>query len=116
MRMRTSILEPRPGSEDLLTLRRAIAQLAERCHVDLTERTALRRILDGDFSCCQATELEDCRQLAAMLTLLFRLEACSSEDIGMAGLRRLWRQHGRVLARFRLRRPVTDGRQPEVAF
>jgi len=106
--MRPSLLDPPHSSEDIQTLRRIIAQLAERCSVDLTDRATLRRILDGDFSSGQ-TPLGDrppMRDLSAMLTLLFRLEASSSEDLGITGLRRLWYEHARMLVRFRVGQPI----------
>ena len=102
--MRPSLLDPLHSSEDIQALRRIIAQLAERCSVDLTDRETLRRLLDGDFS-DGPTPLgghQDRRDLSAMLTLLFRLEASSSEDLGITGLRRLWHEHAKMLARFRV--------------
>ena len=101
--MRRSLLDQPHGSEDIQALRRIIAQLAERCSVDLTDRETLRRLLDGDFSDGQAprSDRQNMTELSAMLTLLFRLEASSSEDLGITGLRRLWREHARILARFR---------------
>lgn len=115
--MTPSILDPNPGGEDLLALRRAITLLAKRCQIDLADRAALRRLLDGDFSDCRAVtgDVRDGQDLRALLTLLFRLEASSSEDLGIAGLRRLWRQHGKVLARFRPRRPRAGGRPAQLA-
>jgi hypothetical protein len=50
-----------------------------------------------------------------MLTLLFRLESSSSEDIGIAGLHTLWRQHSEILERFRLWEPGRDALQREFA-
>ena len=102
--MRPSLLDPLHSSQDIQALRRIIAQLAERCSVDLTDRETLRRLLDGDFSDDQPAlgGYQDRRDLSAMLTLLFRLEASSSEDLGITGLRRLWHEHARMLARFRV--------------
>ena len=104
-------------SEDLLALRRVIAQHAERCGLDLTDPLAVRQILDGDCSPCQtpAHAPQGCHELPAMLTLLFRLEASSSEDLGISGLRRLWRQHGEILSRFHLRKPMQGGLERELA-
>jgi len=95
-------LELNQTPEELQALRRLIGELAVQCKVDLSERTALRRFLDHD---CAAGQRQDCdpqiaHELRAMLILLFRLEASSSEDIGIEGLRRLWHQHGETLARF----------------
>ena len=100
--------------QDLQALRRAIALLADRCGVDLTDRATLRRVLDGDYSDQPAAlgKLQDVQDLSAMLTLLFRLEACSSEDLGITGLRHLWRLHGRMLARFRVAQAIV-GAGPE---
>ena len=101
--MRPPLLDPPPDYEDIQALRRVIAHLAGRCAIDLTDRAALRRVLDGDFGTDQATpgDRQQVQELSAMLTLLFRLEACSSEDLGIDGLLGLWREHGRILARCR---------------
>ena len=98
--MRPPLLDPPPDYEDIQALRRVIAHLAGRCAIDLTDRAVLRRVLDGDFGNDQATR-QQVQELSAMLTLLFRLEACSSEDLGIDGLLGLWREHGRILARCR---------------
>lgn len=101
--MRPPLLDPPPDYEDIQALRRVIAQLAGRCGIDLGDRAVLRRVLDGDFGNDQAApdDRQQVQELSAMLTLLFRLEACSSEDLGIAGLLGLWREHGRILARCR---------------
>ena len=101
--MRPPLLDPPPDYEDIQALRRVIAQLARRCGIDLGDRAVLRRVLDGDFGNDQATpgDRQQVQELSAMLTLLFRLEACSSEDLGIDGLLGLWREHGRILARCR---------------
>lgn len=101
--MRPPLVDPPSNCEDIQALRRVIAQLADHCAIDLSDRAVLRRVLDGDF-CAAAAAPNDRRQiqeLSAMLTLLFRLEASSSEDLGIAGLLGLWREHGRILARCR---------------
>lgn len=102
--MRKSIADLPHHCEDIQALRRVIAQLASRCGIDLTDRAALRALLDSDFSQCPGSGLhrQNCQELSAMLTLLFRLETSTSEDLGIAGLRRLWRLHGAVLARWRI--------------
>ena len=108
--MRPPLLDPPPDCEDIQALRRVIAHLAGRCAIDLSDRAVLRRVLDGDF-CAAAAMPDDRRQvqeLSAMLTLLFRLEACSSEDLGIDGLLGLWREHGRILARCRGEQRVAD--------
>jgi len=108
--MRPSLLDQPHGSEDIQALRRIIAQLADHCGINLTDRATLRRILDGDFSDGRAPlgDRQSMPDLSAMLTLLFRLEASSSEDLGITGLRRLWREHARMLARFRVSRLIAD--------
>ena len=99
------------ASEDILALRRVIAQLADRCDLDLSDPFAVRHFLDGDSSHGQesAQQHQVCEELRSMLTLLFRLEASSSEDLGIAGLHRLWMQHGEILARFQARKPLHAG-------
>lgn len=108
--MRPPLLDPPPDYEDIQALRRVIAQLAGRCGIDLGDRAVLRRVLDGDFGNDQAApdNRQQVQELSAMLTLLFRLEACSSEDLGIAGLLGLWREHGRILARCRGEQRVAD--------
>ena len=102
--MKPSTQDLSQAPQDLVALRRAIALLADRCGVDLADRAALRRVLDGKFSDRQTAlgKRQDAHDLSAMLTLLFRLEACSSEDLGITGLQRLWLLHGRMLERFRV--------------
>lgn len=105
--MNASVLCLNHACEDILALRRAIAHLAERCDLDLADPVAVRHLLDDDSSRGQgcAREFQDADELRAMLTLLFRLEASSSEDLGIAGLHRLWTQHSEILARFNVRKP-----------
>jgi len=99
------------AAEDLLALRQVIARLAARDRLDLADRQAVRRFLDGDFSTSPeaARDPQSSHELRAMMILLFRLEASSSEDLGIDGLRRLWRQHGEILARFRTHEPLQAG-------
>lgn len=82
--------------EDLHALRRAIAQLAGRCSLNLDDRRALRLVLDGHLA--GGAELALLDELRTMLVLLHRLESSSSEDLGYSGLQRLWRQHDEILA------------------
>lgn len=109
--MNLSLLGVTHASEDILALRRVIAHLADRCDLDLADPVAVRHFLDGDSSHDQAgdREAQFCDELRAMLTLLFRLEASSSEDLGIAGLHRLWMQHSEILARFQARKPLHAG-------
>jgi hypothetical protein len=101
------------ASEDLLPLRRMIVRLANRCRLDLADSSAIRRFLDSDYSQCEAPDwdINSCRDLHSMITLLFRLEASTSEDIGINGLHSLWRQHHEILAGFNSGEAVQDGFQ-----
>lgn len=101
------MMPPTPAThrhpEDMQALRRLIAELAPQCGVDLGKRAAVRHFLDHDSAASRGESLDPqlCQELRAMLILLYRLEASSSEDLGVDGLARLWRQHGEILARFR---------------
>lgn len=109
--MNPSLLDVAHASEDILALRRVIANLADHCDLDLADPFAVRHFLDGD-SCHgkgSARQHQVCEELRAMLTLLFRLEASSSEDLGISGLHRLWMQHSEILARFHVRKPLQAG-------
>lgn len=88
--------------EDMQALRRLIAQLAPQCGVDLGNRSAVRHFLDADSASIRSESIDPriCQELRAMMILLFRLEASSSEDLGVEGLRRLWHQHGEIMARY----------------
>lgn len=109
--MNLSLLGVSHVSEDILALRQVITHLAERCDLDLADPYAVRHFLDADSSHepASAREHQDSDELRAMLTLLFRLEASSSEDLGIAGLHRLWMQHSEILARFQVRKPQQAG-------
>jgi hypothetical protein len=87
-----------------------IVRLADRCALDLADSSAIRRFLDGDFSHCRVPEWDrnSCNDLHSMITLLFRLEASSSEDIGISGLSRLWHQHSEILTRFGIRETMPN--------
>lgn len=89
--------------EDIQALRRLITQLAPQCGLDLSNRLAVRRFLDDDQIAGRSESIDPqiCQELRAMLILLYRLEASSSEDLGVEGLRRLWHQYSEILARFR---------------
>lgn len=88
--------------EDMQALRRLIAQFAPQCDLDLSDRSAVRRFLDDDQMNNRSERIDPkiCVELRAMLILLYRLEASSSEDLGVEGLRRLWHQHSETIARF----------------
>lgn len=80
-----------PVPDELDRLRQLIADLATRCGVDPGDRRALRLLLDAPESPAGEEATQDPRhELRTLLTLLYRLEAACSEDIGLAGLRRLW--------------------------
>jgi hypothetical protein len=98
--VRLSTITPDHGPEELFALRRLIGELAPQCGLDLADRAATRHFLDGQASHSESIDPQLCQELRAMLILLFRLEACSSEDSGLSGMRRLWRLHGETLARF----------------
>lgn len=88
--------------EDIQALHHLIAHLAPQCGLDLANRSSVRNFLDRDSasSHSEAIDPQLCNELRAMLILLYRLEGSSSEDLGVEGLRRLWHQHGEILARF----------------
>lgn len=103
MEVNRSISHAPHAFDDIMLLRCLTEHVADRCGLDLTDGAAVRRVLDGDMSCCRG-DVHDhslCLELPAMLRLLFRLETSSSEDLGIAGLRRLWRQYSDILSRFR---------------
>lgn len=90
--------------EDMHALRHLIAEFAGQCGLDLSNRIAVRQFLD-DNQVSSRSEIIDpkiCQELRAMLILLYRLEASSSEDLGVEGLRRLWHQHSEILSRFQI--------------
>jgi hypothetical protein len=97
-----SVLEANHPQEDMQALRRLIARLAPQCGVELSDRASIRRFLDADSVASRSESIDPqlCQELRAMMVLLFRLEASSSEDLGVEGLHRLWCQHGEILARF----------------
>ncbi|MFZ2974803.1 MAG: hypothetical protein WA049_19405 [Ferribacterium limneticum] len=88
--------------EDMQALRQLIAQLAPQCGVDLGNRTSIRQFLDSDPGTGRSESIDPqiCQELRIMMILLYRLEASSSEDLGVEGLRRLWRQHDEIMTRF----------------
>ena len=93
--------------EELMTMRKAVARLANRLGLDLSDAVNTRRCLDGDFSGLVANDqLAECHELRDMLILLLRLESGSSEDIGIDGLRRLWQLQRELMNRFYMREPL----------
>lgn len=99
--MSSHLLATNDHPEDIQVLRRLIAHLAPQCGLELGNRTAVRQFLDNDQPIGRSESIDPqiCHELRAMLILLYRLEASSSEDLGVEGLRRLWRQHSEILAR-----------------
>jgi hypothetical protein len=96
-------MHPLPGlAGESRPLIRVIRHYAERCALDLDDAPAVRRFMDCDSSRCNQPALQGdaCRELRALLTLHFRLETSSSEDLGISGLRRLWHLQGEIVARF----------------
>ena len=100
--MNRPVAETSQHPEDMQALRRLITQLAPQCGVDLSNRASIRHFLDADSANSRSESIDPqiCQELRAMMILLYRLEASSSEDLGVEGLRSLWRQHGEILARF----------------
>lgn len=103
------------STEELESLRRLISELAEQCQLDLSNKSALRHFLDGAPTAAPPAEAQTTQELRAMLILLFRLEASSSEDLGYAGLRQLWHQHSETLARHRLSAAIPTGQRQGIA-
>ena len=101
---------PDPSAE-ILALRHLIEHLAKQCGIDSTDKTAIARLMDGDYSHDQTHggDHKTCQELAAMLRLLFRLETSSSEDLGISGLCRLWETHRETLARFNALKQLPSG-------
>lgn len=81
------MLQTKTPHDELDHLRRSIAGLAQSCQVDLGDRQSLRLLLDGQEV---GSDNPARQELRTLLPLLYRLEAASSEDLGLAGLRRLW--------------------------
>lgn len=88
-----------PG-ENLQALRHLIRDLAPRCGFNLDDRNSIREFLDNRNNYAECLYPWLCAELRAMLILLFRLEASTSEDLGFHGMRKLWHQHDETLARF----------------
>lgn len=100
--MKHPLSETNCPPEEMQALRRLIAQLAPQCGVDMANRASIRQFLDGNSASLRGESIDPqiCQELRAMMILLYRLEASSSEDLGVEGLHRLWRQHSEILARF----------------
>ncbi|MDO9164778.1 MAG: hypothetical protein Q7U13_01590 [Rhodoferax sp.] len=115
--MKLSMPPGSQASKDLAALRRLIAELSERCCLDLTDSSVISFLMDGDAPHCQepTPDSQTFQDLRFMLTLLFRLESSSSEDLGIAGLRTLWCQHREILTRFQVGEPGQAGPQPAFA-
>lgn len=100
--MKHTVSDTNYPPEGILALRQLIAQLAPQCGVDLGNRDSIRHFLDSDPTTGRSESIDPqvCQELRAMMILLYRLEASSSEDLGVDGLRRLWHQHGEIMARY----------------
>lgn len=96
--MPTSIVEAGHDPDALRALRRLIAELANRCAIDLNDSDGIRKLLHHPVE-SERIDPQAVIELRNMLILLFRLEASSSEDIGIDGLRKLWHQYSETLAR-----------------
>ncbi|MDO9197687.1 hypothetical protein [Rhodoferax sp.] len=116
MNMNLSMPPGTQSSNDLAALRRVIAELSERCCLDLADSSVVRRLMDGDLPHRQGLtpDSQTFQDLRAMLILLFRLESSCSEDLGIAGLRTLWCRHREILARFQVGEAEQGG--PQLAF
>lgn len=86
------------SGDDLRVLRAHIGRLAMTCELDLGHGETVARLLAGDHSLCHGHRRE-AELLRALLILRYRLEASVSEDLGIAGLTKLWQQHDDILAR-----------------
>lgn len=106
--MKRSVNTMTHGVEDLIVMRKAIARLAERLGVDLSNVEHMRHCLDGIFSHFPTTadQVGECQELREMLVLMLRLEDCNSEDLGIDGLRRLWQKQRSLMNRFHMREPL----------
>ena len=64
--------------------------------------TGVEKAVENDPATGRSESIDPqvCQELRAMMILLYRLEASSSEDLGVEGLRRLWHQHGEIMARY----------------
>ena len=114
--MNTSFVETSNANDELLPLRQMIVHLADCCALDLADRSAIRHFLDEDFSDCQANHQDrhSRQELQSMIILLFRLEASSSEDIGISGLHELWHQHSEIVTRFNRHETMQNQMQTEM--
>lgn len=86
-----------PDRQELAALRQAINHLAVRSGLDLTDRSTLRALVAGNLTTLPDADSPNYVELRTMLILLYRLEDSTSEDIGIDGLQRLWRQHGEIV-------------------
>lgn len=84
--------------QELAALRQAIEHLAARGCLDINAPSTIRHLMSGNFAAFPEACPLLCGELRQMLTLLYRQEDCNSEDIGIAGLQRLWRLHGEIVA------------------
>lgn len=95
--MNDTLLAIDPARHELAALRQAIKHLAVRCGIDIADRASIRALLAGDLAALPDADSPNYIELRTMLSLLYRLEDSTSEDIGIDGLQRLWRQHGEII-------------------
>lgn len=103
--MNIALLGKERIGDDLLALRRIIHHHAPQCGLDTGNAAAVRQFIDGTYpprAALNPDYLRACREMRAMLILLQRLEASTSEDIGFEALSRLWQDHNEILARYRI--------------
>jgi hypothetical protein len=117
MNMNQSMARPNHIFNELAELDQAVQQLAQLCRLDLNNELAVRRFRDGDFSLKLESNrvFSSCQELRTMLTLQLRLEASSSEDIGIDGLNFLWNQCSNILKRFAVTDPGQYGVKPKLS-
>ncbi|MDE1546597.1 hypothetical protein PTW32_14345 [Dechloromonas agitata] len=84
--------------QELAALHQAIERLAARSCLDINAPSTIRHLMSGNFAALPEASPTLCGELRQMQTLLYRLEDSNSEDIGIAGLQRLRRQHGEIIA------------------
>lgn len=102
--------------DDLLALRRIIHHHAPLCGLDTADAASVRQFMNGTFpspAALNPDSLQACREMRAMLILLLRLEASTSEDLGFDAICRLWQHHNEILARYRIPDCHHEGMAPD---
>jgi hypothetical protein len=114
--MNIALLGKERIGDDLLALHRIIHHQAPHCGLDTADAASVRRFIDGTYPPRAALNpdfLRTCREMRAMLILLLRLEASTSEDLGFEAVCRLWRHHDEILARYRIPDIHHEGMAPD---